>query len=75
MSYELNVNVRHRRLEITSKNNPGNEMHLRGKGPPPFCLKPLSQSPKVSFTMSHCFNYCLTDDRVVDWRDGSAGKG
>lgn len=29
MSYKLNVNVKHRRRKITSKNKPGNKRHLR----------------------------------------------
>lgn len=53
MSFTPTVNVYCKRLEIMSKNNPGNKMHLREKA---LCLEPPLQFPKALFTMLDSFD-------------------
>lgn len=60
MLYKVNVNVKHRRHDITFKNNPGYKIYLRKRGPLPIFLNPPSQFPKALVTMCHSFNHVST---------------
>lgn len=59
-SYVLDINVCCRRCTITSKNNPGNKMHLRQRPPCLFFPESLSQFPKAVCTMRHSFEHIPT---------------